>query len=140
MSPEVTCTWAGRPSRIAASEGPWDSPAVSQRSMRTVFQNLRAPRTVGSVAERAADRRTERGAHQGCQQHVGPERVPTRVDQLQQRQQSAADSPEELGQHEPDDELVPAEEPEHGAEQEAQPDVAEAVPREHPPEQEEDAA
>src|SRR5690349_17801189 len=33
MSPDVTWTWAGRPSRTATSPGPWDSPAVSQRSM-----------------------------------------------------------------------------------------------------------
>src|SRR5690349_20796305 len=37
MSSEVTRTWAGSPSRIATREGPWDSPAVNQRSMRAVF-------------------------------------------------------------------------------------------------------
>src|SRR6478752_3974635 len=37
MSSEVTWTWAGSPSRIATREGPWDSPAVSQRSMGAVF-------------------------------------------------------------------------------------------------------
>ena len=33
----MTRTWEGRPSRIATRDGPWDSPAVSQRSMRAVF-------------------------------------------------------------------------------------------------------
>src|SRR6478752_2089537 len=37
MSEVVTFTWAGSPSRIATREGPWDSPAVSQRSMASVF-------------------------------------------------------------------------------------------------------
>src|SRR3954453_9606583 len=33
MSVELTETWAGIPSRTATRAGPWDSPAVSQRSM-----------------------------------------------------------------------------------------------------------
>ena len=37
MSSEVTDMPAGRPSRIATSAGPWDSPAVSQRNMTPIF-------------------------------------------------------------------------------------------------------
>src|SRR5690606_2438525 len=37
MSSEVTDTPAGRPSTIATSAGPWDSPAVSQRNMVPIF-------------------------------------------------------------------------------------------------------
>src|SRR3546814_17620421 len=43
MSSEVTSTWAGSPSRIATRDGPWDSPAVSQRSMRAVCHGTQSP-------------------------------------------------------------------------------------------------
>ena len=43
----MTRTWAGSPSRIATSEGPWDSPAVSHRSMGEVSQpHMRAASAV----------------------------------------------------------------------------------------------
>src|SRR5918993_3348021 len=58
MSLVVTSTWAGRPSRIATREGPWDSPAVSQRNMRhilteTLHQPERVPATERSEEARA---------------------------------------------------------------------------------------
>jgi hypothetical protein len=37
MSEDEITTPAGMPSRIATRAGPWDSPAVSQRSMASVF-------------------------------------------------------------------------------------------------------
>src|SRR6476619_191516 len=79
MSSEVTRTWAGSPSRIAVSEGPWDSPAVSQRSMGQVF-HVRSdapdgPRAVGpgmgSVAQRLHQGLADEHGEQRADEHVG---------------------------------------------------------------------
>src|SRR5680860_1308972 len=82
MSPVVTCTWAGRPSRIAVSEGPWDSPAVSQRSMAPVFHapggRFHAPggrpngtQVVPSVPETSRQPRSDQYGEQRAGEHRG---------------------------------------------------------------------
>src|SRR4051812_23478259 len=116
MSPEVTCTWAGRPSRIATSAGPWDSPAVSQRSMAQVFHaaTSRRPQRPGaetsgrSVAESRRDPGSDRdGEHRG-DQHEGAEREALAVDDPQQAQEGAPEATDEEGAVDPGRQLRPA--------------------------------
>src|SRR3712207_6823407 len=103
MSPVVTATWAGSPSRMATRAGPWDSPAVSQRSMQSVFHGPFPPRPTVRAPERTPDRtrreaapaaqveRPDAGAPQHAdqrpEQHERPERVGPPVDEAQRGQQ-----------------------------------------------------
>src|SRR6478735_7962155 len=74
MSAVVTFTWAGSPSRIATREGPWDSPAVSQRSMRPVFHDRSAADSPSSADEMPPDGGADDDAEHGADEHRRPER------------------------------------------------------------------
>src|SRR6478736_5948221 len=74
MSEVVTFTWAGSPSRIATRAGPWDSPAVSQRSMRSVFHDRTAGDSARSPDEMGPRPGAGDQADQGPDQHRRTER------------------------------------------------------------------
>src|SRR5687768_378660 len=127
MSPDVTSTWAGSPSRIAARAGPWDSPAVSQRSMPQVFHGARRPRTgvsSGGAGVEVGDLATPDDADQRPEQHERAERVGLAVDDAQQREQRAADPPEQESRVDTDQKLAPPEVAQGDAQQPRQPHVA----------------
>src|SRR5690349_887879 len=123
MSAEVTRTWAGRPSRIATSEGPWDSPAVSQRSMAPVFHAPRRPQTGASVPETCRDRGAEGDAHDGADEHEGAEREALAVHHSQAGEHQAPQPADQEGAVEPDQQRRPAEVAQREAEDARQPDV-----------------
>src|SRR5687768_428656 len=99
MSAVVIRTWAGSPSRMATREGPWDSPAVSQRSMGAVFHagaSARAAPSGGEIAPHPhRERRARDDADQRSDQHPRPERVVLLVDQLERDEHETAEPSEQ---------------------------------------------
>ena len=75
MSSVVTSTCAGSPSRIATREGPWDSPAVSQRSMAPSFHSRPARPRRSPDGEIAEQRVAEQDAEQRAEEQERSERV-----------------------------------------------------------------
>src|SRR4051812_10308745 len=75
MSLDVTRTCAGSPSRIATREGPWDSPAVSQRSMGQVFHGRSLVRRRSPGDEIRPDLRSEGDPGERADQQERAERV-----------------------------------------------------------------
>src|SRR5215213_8382529 len=134
MSAEVTCTWAGRPSRIATRDGPWDSPAVSQRSMPQVFHawsggqgrpsGTEIDDRRASVAQLPGEPRPERDRCEGGDQHERTERKPLTVHDPEQTEQCAAEAAEEKRAVDAGGELGPAEVAERHPEDPGQPHVA----------------
>src|SRR6478736_9656138 len=109
MSSEVTRTWAGSPSRIATREGPWDSPAVSQRSMASVFHGRYGVRGRSPGREMPGDE----DAGESPQQQERAERQ-----RLAQRGPLApADRPGEAHEREEHEPAVEAEQPRRDAEE-----------------------
>src|SRR5262245_7820608 len=129
MSSEVTRTCAGSPSRMATRDGPWDSPAVSQRSMSAIL----------SAVERGDDRLSNHDTDQGSDEHERPERVvPPLGDQGEQPTEDPAEDQAGPDAH---PELGPAQPAQSQTEHPGEPDVA--VPeaaRVDEPEHEEHAA
>src|SRR6478735_12746018 len=95
MSADVTRTWAGSPSRIAVSEGPWDSPAVSQRSMAPVFHAPIRPRDAPSVPETSGELSSDQHRQQGPDQHEGAVREPSSHVTVRDREHHATDAADE---------------------------------------------
>ena len=136
MSADVTRTWAGSPSRIATREGPWDSPAVSQRSMGPVFHPGRGAPDAGQPRRR--DRRADQRGPTAT-----PSRAPTSMNgpngyarreqragpAARRRSSSPGSAEDQEAGVQPDGELAPADVAEREAEQRGQPDVAEAHAR-----------
>src|SRR3954449_12416808 len=121
----VTRTCAGNPSRIATRAGPWDSPAVSQRSMRSSFHAAaRAPdRSAGD--ETRPDVGAPEQADQSPEQHERPEGHSLPLDHLEQREQAADHAAEQEPGVQADQPLAPAQPAEGDAERTGEPDVAE---------------
>ena len=92
MSAVVTSTWAGSPSRIATRDGPWDSPAVSQRNMAaSLSRRPRGPASPRPRPETGEDRRAQHDADQRAEQHERAEReVPVRSTIRSSREQPTA--------------------------------------------------
>src|SRR3954471_1763376 len=115
MSPDVTRTWAGNPSRIATREGPWDSPAVSQRSMVTVFHDRSGADSPSPRHETGPDRFTDGHADQPPDQEERAERVRdpehAAVAAQERDQQPGEGERQERAVH-ADDQLRPADVPE----------------------------
>src|SRR5215218_4606883 len=98
MSSVVSSTWAGRPSRIATREGPWDSPAVSQRSMGSVFHAGGLGRRSPSGCEIPGHVGAPHDADHGADQHERPEGEVAVLGDPQQAEWDPADrSDEETG-------------------------------------------
>src|ERR1700712_36397 len=110
MSAVVPRTWAGRPSRIAVSEGPWDSPAVSQRSMGPVFHaGFQAPGRP-SVTETLRQPGPDHHGERRTDQHEGPVGHPTaRVAPHRVPEHPPEPTDDDHDQGEPHQHLVPAE-------------------------------
>src|SRR6478672_8355280 len=132
MSAVVTFTWAGSPSRIATRDGPWDSPAVSQRSMRPVFHDRSAAEWRPSADEMAPDRRSGNEPDQGAGQHRRAEwerraeQAPVTAGDGQREARQPEDEERGVGA---DHELAPAQVGELEPEQRRQAHVAEAHAR-----------
>ena len=115
----MTRTWAGSPSRIATSEGPWDSPAVSHRSMGEVSQpHMRAASAVPQTRPTSAPTDHERteGERPLEQAAVAP----------RQQHDERRDDEQHEARPEPDRERAPPGPAEHEPDQRGQPHVAEA--------------
>src|SRR6476659_9915671 len=138
MSADVTRTWAGSPSRIATRDGPWDSPAVSQRSMPSVFHDQLAAISDSPGGEMEPDPGPRHHAEQRADQHERPERelrLQERAVPARQRDQQTRDTEEQERAVGPDEYLSPAEVAEGESQQRRQPDVAEShAARPDPPE------
>src|SRR6478752_4360848 len=112
MSSDVTRTWAGSPSRIATREGPWDSPAVSQRSMGAVFHGRYVgppPSCSDEMAPggRAEDRsQKDPGQQERAERQRGAQRRPVATGA---GSDDAQDGEDREGRVEPDHQLDPAE-------------------------------
>src|SRR5689334_15931833 len=107
MSSELTRTCAGSPSRIATRDGPWDSPAVNQRSVT---------REIVSAVERVHDGLSEEDAEERPEQHERAERerhpqqpaVP-----LREGDQDAGQAEGDEADPDAEDQLPPAEVAQH---------------------------
>src|SRR6188474_1318047 len=117
MSADVTRTWAGSPSRIATRDGPWDSPAVSQRNVTCLSL---------SAVQGGHDGLSEDDAREGAHEHERAERVVPAPGH--QGEQSADDAAEQYAAPDAHQQLLPAEPAEGQPEHSREPDVAVTQP------------
>ena len=92
-------TCAGRPSRIATREGPWDSPAVSERNMGL---------SLSSREECGKDRITPQDPTTAPTSMNGPNVEPLRSHDLPQREQRAEHAAQHEAEVDPDDQRHPS--------------------------------